>query len=117
VFLFYIRDKKYRVKILGLLITVLSIFAMVALVSLFALHGHARKIFCSFAAAIFSICMYASPLSIMKTVIKTKSVKYMPFFLSVFVFLCSTSWFIFGLLGKDPFVYVPNGVESVLGAM
>lgn len=117
VFLFYIRDKKYRVKIFGLLVIVLKFFALVALVSLLALHGHERKLFCGFAAAIFSICMYASPLSIMRTVIKTKSVKYMPFFLSLCVFLCGTSWFIFGLLGKDPFVAVPNGVGSALGAM
>jgi len=117
VFLFYIQDKKYRVKIFGLLVIVLNFFAMVALVSLLALHGHARKLFCGFAAAIFSICMYASPLSIMRTVIKTKSVKYMPFFLSLFVFLCGTSWFIYCLLGNDPFVSVPNGVGSVLGAM
>eukprot|EP00253_Pinus_taeda_P007438 PITA_07438 len=52
-----------------------------------------------------------------RLVIKTKSVKYMPFFLSLFVFLCGTSWFIFGLLGNDPFVYIPNGVGSLLGAM
>eukprot|EP00253_Pinus_taeda_P005210 PITA_05210 len=117
VFLFYIRDKKYRVKIFGLLVSVLLFFALVALVSVLALHGHARKLFCGFAAAIFSICMYASPLSIMRTVIKTKSVEYMPFFLSLGVFLCGTSWFIYGLLGKDPFVSVPNGVGSALGAM
>lgn len=117
VFLFYIRDKKYRAKIFGLLVIVLKLFAMVALVSLFALHGNARKIFCGFAAAIFSICMYASPLLMMTTVIKTKSVKYMPFFLSLFVFLCGTSWFIFGLLGKDPFLAIPNGVGSALGAL
>ncbi|KAL9992240.1 putative SWEET sugar transporter [Helianthus debilis subsp. tardiflorus] len=41
----------------------------------------------------------------------------MPFFLSLFVFLCGTSWFIFGLLGNDPFVYVSNGFGSVLGAL
>lgn len=117
VFLFYIRDKKYRVKIFGLLVIVITFFALVVLVSLLALHGHPRKLFCGFAAAIFSICMYASPLSIMRTVIKTKSVKYMPFFLSLFVFLCGTSWFIYGLLGNDLFVSVPNGVGSGLGAM
>nr|GMD85572.1 bidirectional sugar transporter SWEET1-like [Ipomoea batatas] len=41
----------------------------------------------------------------------------MPFFLSVFVFLCGTSWFIFGLLGKDPFVAIPNGFGCGLGAV
>jgi len=117
VFIFYIRDKKYRIKIFGLLVIVLVFFGVVALVSLLALHGNGRKLFCGFAAAIFSICMYGSPLSIMRLVMKTKSVKYMPFFLSLCVFLCGTSWFIFGLLGNDLFVSVPNGVGSGLGAL
>lgn len=61
--------------------------------------------------------MYASPLSVMRLVIKTKSVEFMPFFLSLFVFLCGTSWFIFGLLGHDPFVAIPNGFGCGLGAV
>ncbi|KAK9167146.1 hypothetical protein Scep_002337 [Stephania cephalantha] len=109
--------KKERLKTLGMLAFVLVVFSTVALVSVFALHGHARKIFCGFAATIFSICMYASPLTIIRLVIKTKSVEFMPFFLSLFVFLCGTSWFIFGLLGKDPFVAVPNGFGSGLGTL
>ncbi|OIT39566.1 PREDICTED: bidirectional sugar transporter SWEET1-like [Nicotiana attenuata] len=107
--------KREKAKISGLLFVVLSIFSTVALVSMLALHGNKRKIFCGFAAAIFSIIMYGSPLSIMRLVIKTKSVEYMPFFLSLFVFLCGTSWFVYGLLGKDPFIAVPNGVGGLLG--
>ncbi|XP_020255121.1 bidirectional sugar transporter SWEET1a-like isoform X2 [Asparagus officinalis] len=91
--------------------------AIYVLIFLIFAPKKARKLFCGIAAAIFSICMYASPLSIMRLVIKTKSVEYMPFLLSLFVFLCGTSWFIYGLLGHDPFVTVPNGCGSVLGAM
>eukprot|EP01018_Ginkgo_biloba_P024965 Gb_30076 [translate_table: standard] len=58
-------DKKNKAKIFGILVMVLAVFTMVTLVSMLALHGHTRKIFCGFAAAIFSICMYASPLSVM----------------------------------------------------
>nr|ACF85395.1 unknown [Zea mays] len=102
---------------LGLLGIVASIFTTVVLVSLLALHGNARKVFCGLAATIFSICMYASPLSIMRLVIKTKSVEFMPFLLSLAVFLCGTSWFIYGLLGRDPFIIIPNGCGSFLGLM
>ncbi|WJX34061.1 Bidirectional sugar transporter sweet1 [Trifolium repens] len=109
--------KKEKLKIFGLFTAVLSVFSIVVFVSLFALHGTPRKVFCGFAASIFSVIMYGSPLSIMRLVIKTKSVEFMPFFLSLFVFLCGTSWFIFGLLGRDPFIAVPNGLGSVLGAM
>ncbi|OVA06797.1 SWEET sugar transporter [Macleaya cordata] len=117
IFIIYARPQRVKVKMLGLLTLVLTVFTIVALVSLFALEGNSRKLFCGFAATIFSICMYASPLSIVRLVIKTKSVEYMPFFLSLFVFLCGTSWFIYGLLGRDPFVAVPNGFGCGLGAL
>ncbi|GAV76647.1 MtN3_slv domain-containing protein [Cephalotus follicularis] len=116
VFIIY-APKKEKGKILGLSTFVLTVFCAVAFVSLFALHGNPRKLFCGFAASIFSIIMYASPLSIMRMVIRTKSVEFMPFFLSLFVFLCGTSWFVFGLLGHDPFVSVPNGFGCGLGAI
>ncbi|KAL2519921.1 Bidirectional sugar transporter SWEET1 [Forsythia ovata] len=110
--------KKEKAKIFGLLLVIIAVFSAVAFVSVFALHDlHKRKLLCGLAATIFSIIMYASPLSVMRTVIKTKSVEFMPFFLSLFVFLCGTSWFIYGLIGRDPFLAVPNGFGCVLGAV
>uniref|UniRef100_A0A0E0HEQ6 Bidirectional sugar transporter SWEET n=1 Tax=Oryza nivara TaxID=4536 RepID=A0A0E0HEQ6_ORYNI len=141
VFLVFASTHKTRLRTLGLAAAVASVFAGVALVSLLALHGQHRKLLCGVAATVCSICMYASPLSIMRKllgldfvaitrlligfhgesiqrlVIKTKSVEYMPFLLSLAVFLCGTSWFIYGLLGRDPFVTIPNGCGSFLGAV
>lgn len=58
--------KKERAKIFGLLVVILAVFSVVAFVSLFAIHdSHKRKLICGFAATIFSITMYASPLSVM----------------------------------------------------
>ncbi|XP_010260494.1 PREDICTED: bidirectional sugar transporter SWEET1-like [Nelumbo nucifera] len=116
IFLIY-APKKERTKILALLTFVLAVFSAVVVVSLCALHGNRRKLLCGLAATIFSIVMYASPLSIMRAVIRTKSVEFMPFFLSLFVFMCGTSWFIYGLLGRDPFIAVPNGFGCGLGTM
>ncbi|CAN6686839.1 unnamed protein product [Malus baccata var. baccata] len=109
--------KREKAKILGLFTAVLALFSAVALVSLFALHDKTRKLFCGLAATVFAIIMFSSPFSIMSTVVRTKSVEFMPFFLSLFSFLCGTSWFIYGLLGRDPFVAIPNGCGSGLGAL
>jgi len=66
VFIFVLfAPKKEKAKILGLFSFVVSVFSAVVLVSLLVLHGKNRKLFCGFAAAIFSIIMYGSPLSIM----------------------------------------------------
>lgn len=117
IFLCFASSKKTRLRTLGLASAVAGVFAAVALVSMLALHGQARKLLCGIAMTVFSICMYGAPLSIMRLVIKTKSVEYMPFLLSLAVFLCGTSWFVYGLLGRDPFVAIPNGCGSFLGAM
>ncbi|XP_021898517.1 bidirectional sugar transporter SWEET1-like [Carica papaya] len=109
--------KKEKAKIFGLLVLVLAVFAALASISLFVLDGSPRKLLCGLALTIFSTAMYAAPLSVMRMVIKTKSVEFMPFFLSLFVFLCGTSWFVYGLLGHDPFVAIPNGLGCALGIM
>ncbi|XLU18905.1 hypothetical protein S245_054971, partial [Arachis hypogaea] len=48
--------------------------------------------------------MYASPLLAMKTVIKTKSVEYMPFLLSLFMFLNAGAWALYSLLVRDFYI-------------
>ncbi|KAL0307964.1 UNVERIFIED_CONTAM: Bidirectional sugar transporter SWEET5 [Sesamum angustifolium] len=63
----------------------------------------------------FNIMMYASPLTVMKRVIKTKSVKYMPFSLSLANFANGIVWSIYALIKLDPFVLVPNGLGTLSG--
>ncbi|CAN6350955.1 unnamed protein product [Urochloa humidicola] len=117
IFLVFASRRRTRLRMLGLASAVAAVFAAVALVSTLALHHEKRKLLCGIAATVCSICMYGSPLSIMRLVVKTKSVEYMPFLLSLAVFLCGTSWFVYGLLGRDPFVAIPNGCGSFLGAV
>ncbi|GFP94945.1 bidirectional sugar transporter sweet7 [Phtheirospermum japonicum] len=62
-----------------------------------------------------NIIMYASPLSVMKLVVTTRSVEYMPFFLSLFSFLNGISWTAYALIRFDPFIAVPNGMGALLG--
>ncbi|KAJ6911965.1 hypothetical protein NC652_022297 [Populus alba x Populus x berolinensis] len=50
-----------------------------------------------------------------KTVVTTKSVEYMPFFLSFFFFLNGGIWTFYAILTRDYFLGVPNGAGFLLG--
>ncbi|KAL4370219.1 hypothetical protein AHAS_Ahas06G0043900 [Arachis hypogaea] len=50
-----------------------------------------------------------------KTVIKTKSVEYMPFLLSLFMFLNAGAWALYSLLVRDFYIGIPNFVGLILG--
>lgn len=64
IFIFYV-SKKEKAKMGALFAIAIGAFVSVALVSVFALHGKNRKVFCGLVALVFSIIMYGSPLSIM----------------------------------------------------
>ncbi|BAB08422.1 MtN3 protein-like [Arabidopsis thaliana] len=79
-------------------------------------HRH-RKSFVGSVGLVASISMYGSPLVVMKKVIETRSVEYMPFYLSFFSFLASSLWLAYGLLSHDLFLASPNMVATPLGIL
>ncbi|XP_042489233.1 bidirectional sugar transporter SWEET2a-like isoform X2 [Macadamia integrifolia] len=110
-------EKQKKVKMLGLLLAVLAIFATIVFVSVRLLDSSMRQIFVGYLSVASLISMFASPLFIIRLVIRTRSVEFMPFYLSLSTFLMSISFFAYGILKCDPFIYVPNGIGSVLGAV
>ncbi|KAG9448415.1 hypothetical protein H6P81_014543 [Aristolochia fimbriata] len=98
--------------------SVLVVFVTTALVSAFALHDHHhRKVLVGSIGVLASVSMYCSPLVAVKQVIETKSVEFMPFYLSFFAFLASALWMIYGLLGRDLFLASPSLLGTPLGAL
>ena len=62
---------------------------------------------------VFNIMMYGGPLTIMSTVIRTKSVEFMPLPLTVGTSLCSFTWLAYGTVVGDKFIIIPNGGGAV----
>ncbi|KAG8045060.1 hypothetical protein GUJ93_ZPchr0008g11823 [Zizania palustris] len=110
-------DAKQRVKVSSLLATVFCVFGLIVYVSLALFDHQTRQIFIGYLSVASLIFMFASPLSIINLVIRTRSVEYMPFYLSLSMFLMSVSFFTYGVLLHDFFIYIPNGIGTVLGVI
>ncbi|PPE01949.1 hypothetical protein GOBAR_DD01025 [Gossypium barbadense] len=107
-----------------------GVLGTVTAVTLFAVHKNTRLTFVGILCTALTIGMYASPLSAMSTVVKTKSVEYMPFSLSLFLFLNAGVWSAYAVLVKDIYIgemklinkklsvqeKVPNAVGLFLGS-
>ncbi|KAK9268646.1 hypothetical protein L1049_000403 [Liquidambar formosana] len=108
-------EKEQKVKMLGLLLAVLGIFAIIVVGSLQVTDRSMRRMFVGLLSAASLISMSASPLFIINLVIRTKSVEFMPLYLSLSTFLMSASFFTYGIFNSDPYIYVPNGIGTILG--
>jgi solute carrier family 50 protein (sugar transporter) len=68
---------------------------------------------------VFNFPVVCSPLickrTWQRTVVKTRSVEYMPFSLSFFLFLNGGVWSVYSLLVKDYFIGIPNAIGFALG--
>ncbi|CAL4903464.1 unnamed protein product [Urochloa decumbens] len=110
------REKKKFVILMVSL--VLTIICAIVFSSSYIFHTHhVRKLFVGSIGIVTSMSMLSSPLVAVKQVIKTKSVEFMPFYLSLFSLLTSLIWVAYGILGRDPYIMAPNGVGCLTGIL
>ncbi|PON77219.1 Bidirectional sugar transporter SWEET10-like [Parasponia andersonii] len=100
-FIFY-APKKSRMETVKLLL-LLNVFGygLMLVLTTFLAKGEKRLQAVGWICLVFNLSVFAAPLCIMRQVIKTKSVEFMPFPLSFFLTLGAVMWFFYGLLLKD----------------
>ncbi|CBI28682.3 hypothetical protein AAG906_013562 [Vitis piasezkii] len=97
-----------------LILNVASLGLVLLLTTLFS-KGKTRIQVVGWISAGVNIGTFVAPLSIIKRVIETRSVEYMPFNLSFFLTICATMWFFYGIFVRDFFIAIPNVVGFVFG--
>ncbi|XP_048553840.1 bidirectional sugar transporter SWEET6b-like [Triticum urartu] len=108
--------KNTRWKMLGVLAIEAAFMAAVVAGVLVGAHTHEkRSMIVGILCVIFGSIMYASPLTIMGKVIRTKSVEYMPFFLSLVNFLNGLCWTGYALIKFDIYITIPNALGTIFG--
>ena len=63
-----------------------------------------------------NVADFAAPLAGLKYVIRKRSTQTLPLPLCIANFMVSTEWFIYGLLVRDPYLILPNGIGSILAS-
>nr|UJT76406.1 bidirectional sugar transporter SWEET14b [Hemerocallis fulva] len=100
------KAKVYTAKIImGLNV---GLFSLIVLSTLLLTRGANRQKLLGWMCVGFAVSVFAAPLSIIRQVIRTKSVEFMPFSLSFFLTLSAIVWFSYGILIKDIYVAIPN---------
>lgn len=116
-FLFY-ATKSARIPTVKLLL-LLNVFGfgLMLLLTLYLAKGEKRVHIMGWICLVFNITVFAAPLCIMRQVIETKSVEYMPFPLSFFLTLGAVTWFFYGLFLKDYYIALPNTLGFLFGVV
>uniref|UniRef100_A0A453MPM9 Bidirectional sugar transporter SWEET n=1 Tax=Aegilops tauschii subsp. strangulata TaxID=200361 RepID=A0A453MPM9_AEGTS len=107
--------KLFTAKIL-LLLNV-GVFGLILLLTLLLSEGEKRVVMLGWVCVGFSVSVFIAPLSVICLVVRTRSVEFMPFSLSLSLTISSVVWFLYGLLIKDKYVALPNILGFAFGVI
>ncbi|CAA7055290.1 unnamed protein product [Microthlaspi erraticum] len=117
IFLYHCGEKKnFRRNIVISLVAEVIAVAAIVLITLLAIQNFATKqMFVGIICDVFNVAMYAAPCLVIKKVWDTKSVEYMPFWLSFISFCNAVIWTSYSLIYKvDLYVLISNGIGAFL---
>ncbi|RLM69198.1 bidirectional sugar transporter SWEET14-like [Panicum miliaceum] len=109
------KAKLFTAKIL-LLLNV-GVFGLILLLTLLLSAGQNRVVILGWVCVGFSVSVFVAPLSIIRQVVRTRSVEFMPFSLSLSLTISAVVWFLYGLLIKDKYVALPNVLGFTFGVI
>ncbi|KAL0415631.1 UNVERIFIED_CONTAM: Bidirectional sugar transporter SWEET14 [Sesamum latifolium] len=116
-YLFYApRTARLQTATLLLLLNVVGMGVIVVLTHFLA-KDSTRAHIVGWICLVFSVSVFVAPLCVVRQVIRTKSVEYMPFLLSFFLTLSAVMWFFYGLLRKDYNIAIPNILGFIFGVL
>ncbi|XP_020149487.1 bidirectional sugar transporter SWEET14 [Aegilops tauschii subsp. strangulata] len=107
--------KLFTAKIL-LLLNV-GVFGLILLLTLLLAGGEKRVVMLGWVCVGFSVSVFVAPLSVIRLVVRTRSVEFMPFSLSLSLTVSAVVWFLYGLLIKDKYVALPNILGFAFGVI
>lgn len=114
-FLIY-SDGKQRIKVVAMLLVEVAVVAAVAILVITLVHTYERRsLIIGTMCIVFCIMMYVAPLSVMKLVIATKSVEYMPLSISLASLANGVCWTTYALIRFDLYITIPNGLGTLFG--
>lgn len=109
--------KKARMSTLRLILLLnFGGFCVIVLLTHLLAKGEAARVkLLGWICVVFATSVFAAPLSIIRVVIRTKSVEFLPFPLSVLLTVSAVVWLLYGLTLKDIYVTLPNVVGLSFG--
>ncbi|CAM8931440.1 unnamed protein product [Rhodiola kirilowii] len=108
--------KEARMSIMNHLLLNLGVLLLLALIAQFIVKKEATRVnILGWVCATYSIAVFVAPLGVIRQVIRTKSIEFMPLGLSLFLTINAVMWSVHGLLHKDLYIAIPNGLGILLG--